>query len=60
MTNLSNLALDQMSDAAAHATITLAQAKRLFESAARTSGRTGKRAGVAGGHGPELAVPRGL
>ena len=31
--NLNNVALDQMSDAAAHATITLAQDKRLFESA---------------------------
>ena len=39
--NLDNTALDQMSDAAAHATITLAQTKRLFPSTA-TAVATGR------------------
>ena len=57
--NLSNTALDQMGDAAAHATITLAQTKRLFESTAATSGATGAGAGATGGH-HELEVPPGF
>jgi hypothetical protein len=57
--NLSRLALDQMSDAAAHATITLAQTKRLFDAASAPGRRTGKRAAAAG-HRAQLAGPRGL
>ena len=56
--NLSDVALDQMSDAAAHATITLAQTKRLFESTA-TAGATGAGAGANGGH-LDLEVPPGF
>ena len=56
--NLNNVALDQMSDAAAHATITLAQTKRLFESTRRPSA-AGTGAGAAGGH-HELEVPPGF
>jgi hypothetical protein len=56
--NLSAVALDQMSDAAAHATITLAQTKRLFESTA-SGGATGAGAGANGGH-HELEVPPGF
>jgi hypothetical protein len=58
MDNLDNTALDQMSDAAAHATITLAQTKRLFPSTA-TAVKTGTGAGPTGGH-LEMKVPRGL
>jgi Zn-dependent M28 family amino/carboxypeptidase len=58
--NLNNVALDQMSDAAAHATITLAQEKRLFESARTPSRGAGAGAAAAGGHSHELKVPRGL
>ena len=58
--NLNNVALDQMSDAAAHATITLAQEKRLFESATTPSRGAGDGAAAAGGHSHELEVPRGL
>ena len=58
--NLDNVALDQMSDAAAHATITLAQEKRLFESATTPSRGAGAGAAAAGGHSHELEVPRGL
>ena len=58
--NLNNVALDQMSDAAAHATITLAQEKRLFESATTPSRGAGAGAAAAGGHSHELEVPRGL
>ena len=47
-----------MSDAAAHATITLAQTKRLFESTA-TAVATGTGAGATGGH-LDLEVPPGL
>ncbi len=47
--NLDATALDQMSDAAAHATITLAQTKRLFPSTA-TAVKTGSGAGPTGGH----------
>ena len=47
-----------MSDAAAHATITLAQTKRLFESTA-TAGATGAGAGANGGH-LDLEVPPGF
>ena len=54
--NLNNVALDQMSDAAAHATITLAQDKRLFESA---TGSSGGGAGGAGGGWRALARARG-
>jgi hypothetical protein len=57
--NLNRVALDQMSDAAAHATLTLAQDKRLFESGAAPGRRTGKRAADAGGHAHALKVPRG-
>jgi hypothetical protein len=56
--NLSAVALDQMGDAAAHATITLAQTKRLFESTA-SGGATGAGAGANGGH-HELEVPPGF
>ncbi|MET0686280.1 MAG: M20/M25/M40 family metallo-hydrolase [Solirubrobacteraceae bacterium] len=56
--NLNAVALDQMSDAAAHATITLAQTKRLFESTA-TGGATGAGAGANGGH-LGLEVPPGF
>ena len=56
--NLDHTALDQMSDAAAHATITLAQTKRLFESTA-TGVATGTGAGSTGGH-LELEVPPGF
>jgi hypothetical protein len=58
--NLSHTALDQMSDAAAHATITLAQAKRLFESATAPTGATGAGAGAGGGPDHDLEVPPGL
>ena len=58
MDNLDTTALDQMSDAAAHATITLAQTKRLFPSTA-TGVQTGTGAGPTGGH-HELEMPRGL
>jgi hypothetical protein len=58
--NLNRVALDQMSDAAAHATITLAQEKRLFESATAPSGGAGNGAGSAGGHSHELEIPPGL
>jgi hypothetical protein len=47
-----------MSDAAAHATITLAQTKRLFPSTA-TGGATGAGAGPTGGH-LDLEVPPGF
>ena len=57
--NLDLTALDQMSDAAAHATITLAQTKRLFESTTAGTGATGPGAGAAGG-GHDLEVPPGL
>jgi hypothetical protein len=60
LSNLNHVALDQMSDAAAHATITLAQEKRLFESAKAPSGGAGNGAGSAGGHSHELEVPPGL
>jgi hypothetical protein len=56
--NLNDTALDEMSDAAAHATITLAQTKRLFPSTA-TGGTTGTGAGPAGGH-LGLEVPPGF
>ena len=56
--NLNDTALDQMSDAAAHATITLAQTKRLFPSTA-TGVATGTGAGATGGH-LELEVPPGF
>ena len=57
--NLDNTALDQMSDAAAHATIVLAQTKRLFPSTA-TGVQTGTGAGPTGGH-HHLEMPtRGL
>ena len=56
--NLNLEALDQMSDAATHATITLAQTKRLFESTA-VSGATGSGAAAGGGH-HELEVPPGF
>ena len=56
--NLSTTALDQMGDAAAHATITLAQTKRLFPSTA-TAGATGAGAGAGGGH-LDLEVPPGF
>jgi Peptidase family M28 len=58
MSNLDTTALDQMSDAAAHATITLAQTKRLFPSTA-TGVSTGTGAGPTGGH-HDLEVPPGL
>src|SRR3954447_2593978 len=57
--NLNNVALDQMSDAAAHATITLAQDKRLFDRAPVSAPRAGPAAGRAGGH-LALEVPRGF
>ena len=56
--NLDATALDQMSDAAAHVTITLAQTKRLFPSTA-TSVATGTGAGPIGGQA-HLKVPRGF
>jgi Peptidase family M28 len=56
--NLNHTALDQMSDAAAHATITLAQTKRLFPSTA-TGVATGSGAGSTGGH-LELEAPPGF
>ena len=56
--NLDHTALDQMSDAAAHATITLAQTKRLFPSTA-TGAKTGTGAGATGGH-LDLEVPPGF
>ena len=56
--NLDHTALDQMSDAAAHATITLAQTKRLFPSTA-TGVATGTGAGATGGH-LDLEVPPGF
>ena len=56
--NLDSTALDQMSDAAAHATITLAQTKRLFPSTA-TSVATGTGAGPIGGQA-DLEVPPGF
>jgi hypothetical protein len=59
--NLSHTALDQMGDAAAHATITLAQTKRLFESTRAASGVPGAGGGsTGGGHDHDLEVPRGL
>ncbi|HYI17867.1 MAG TPA: M28 family peptidase [Solirubrobacteraceae bacterium] len=48
--NLSLTALDQMSDAAAHATITLAQTKDLFASTPSAPITTGGGAGSSGGH----------
>ena len=57
--NLDSTALDQMSDAAAHATITLAQTKRLFPSTA-TAVKTGKLAGPTGGAQDVRAPTRGL
>jgi Zn-dependent M28 family amino/carboxypeptidase len=57
--NLDNTALDQMSDAAAHATIVLAQTKRLFPSTA-TSVQTGTGAGPTGGHHHLEKPTRGL
>jgi Zn-dependent M28 family amino/carboxypeptidase len=60
LSNLNNVALDQMSDAAAHATITLAQTKRLFESAPSAGAGSGTGAAAAGGHSHELEVPRGF
>ena len=57
--NLSRTALDQMSDAAAHATITLAQDKRLFQSTPTPPGRSGSGAAATGGH-HDLEVPPGL
>ena len=56
--NLSRIALDQMSDAAAHATITLAQTKRLFESKPRP--KVGSGALRSAGRLDELEVPPGL
>ena len=58
LSNLNSTALDQMSDAAAHATITLAQTKRLFPSTA-TSVATGTGAGPIGGQA-DLEVPPGF
>jgi hypothetical protein len=46
-----------MSDAAAHATITLAQDKGLFGAPNRSAAKRNARAGA---HGTELKVPRGL
>jgi len=57
--NLDATALDQMSDAAAHGTITLAQTKRLFPSTA-TAVKTGSGAGPTGGHSQVGAPSRGL
>ena len=57
--NLDTTALDQMSDAAAHATITLAQTKRLFPSTA-TGVATGSGAGPTGGRDHIEAPSRGL
>jgi Zn-dependent M28 family amino/carboxypeptidase len=59
MGNLSNTALDQTSDAAAHATITLAQTKRLFESTPSGAGATGTGAGANGWH-HDMEVPPGF
>ena len=59
MGNLNTTALDQMSDAAAHATITLAQTKRLFPSTA-TGVATGTGAGPTGGHHDIEAPSRGF
>ena len=59
LSNLDNTALDQMSDAAAHATITLAQTKRLFPSTA-TAVQTGSGAGPTGGHHHVGKPTRGL
>jgi Zn-dependent M28 family amino/carboxypeptidase len=59
MDNLDTTALDQMSDAAAHATITLAQTKRLFPSTA-TGVQTGTGAGPTGGHHHLERPTRGL
>ena len=47
-------------DAAAHATITLAQAKELFESATAPTGGSGAGGGSAGGHQHDLEVPPGF
>ncbi len=58
--NLSLVALDQMSDAAAHATITLAQAKDLFATTPDAPITTGGGAGTSGGHEHDLEVPRGF
>jgi hypothetical protein len=60
LSNLNSVALDQMSDAAAHATITLAQTKRLFESKPGPPRAAGKRAAAAGGRHTHLKVPRGF
>jgi hypothetical protein len=49
-----------MSDAAAHATITLAQAKELFEGATAPTGGTGAGSGSGGGHDHDLEVPPGF
>ena len=57
--NLSLTALDQMSDAAAHATITLAQTKRLFESVPAPAAGGGGGA-ASGGHAHDLEVPPGF
>jgi len=57
--NHSTTALDQMSDAAAHATIVLAQTKRLFPSTA-SAVETGAGAGPTGGHSRVEAPSRGL
>jgi hypothetical protein len=57
--NLDNTALDQMSDAAAHATIVLGQTMRLFPSTA-TAVETGTGAGPTGGHSHVEAPTRGL
>jgi len=57
--NLDATAIDQMSEAAAHATIVLAQTERLFPSTA-TGVQTGNGAGATGGH-LHLELPaRGL
>ena len=57
ISNLSLTALDQMSDAAAHATITLAQAKDLFATTPDEPITTGGGAGSSGGHHHDLEVP---
>ena len=59
LANLDATALDQMSDAAAHATITLAQTKWLFPSTA-TAVKTGSGAGATGGHLHVEKPSRGL
>jgi hypothetical protein len=56
LSNLDNTALDQMSDAAAHATITLAQDKRLFDSAPASAPQARR----AAGRHLALEVPRGF